>query len=205
MKKSKEKLEILYKEQKNYINYLVYRFLVANPTFAHLREDWESEMALRFIRIVDKFDPERGVKFSTFLYDQINFYLLKALAKEAKQTMMVSTVISMAKGMTAGKIKIPFDEESEESDVEPKWISASRMHYIDTSLLVSMDDPYDTDNFEDILTEGECTGNQKEILRMRFILGMTEKEIGEDLDTSQQAVHNTIQRALKRLRDRIDE
>ena len=54
--------------------------------------------------------------------------------------------------------------------------------------------------FEEIMTDGNATENQKEILRAKFIHEQTEAEIAEDLGITQQAVHNTIKRAVKKMK-----
>jgi RNA polymerase sigma factor (sigma-70 family) len=166
MIKTKEEKEKMYIEEKEYISYIIFSFLEMNPTFYYMREDFEAECALEFLLIVDRYDPDRGMKWSTYLYQCINWCLIRLLAKEAKE------------------------------DITQKaFISATPLEiFCSTS---------DTDNFEDILMDGECTMNQKEILRLKFIEGLTEEEIADELDITQQAVNRSVQRAFKRIRKSI--
>jgi len=65
------------------------------------------------------------------------------------------------------------------------------------------DDTYDLPYFETLLEKGDCTPGQAEVLRCRFIAGMTYDEIAEVLGVTKQAVYNQEQRALRKMRDRV--
>jgi RNA polymerase sigma factor (sigma-70 family) len=64
-------------------------------------------------------------------------------------------------------------------------------------------DRYEMSYFEKLLQTGECTPMQCEILRCRYIAGMSFEEIAQELGTSKQACQQAEARALTKLRDAV--
>ena len=164
MKVTREELGKMYKAERGYISYQVYIFMQSNNISFELREDLEAECALHFMNIVEKYDGESS-KFSTFLMNQLRYYMLNYIRKE---------------------IKISNGEQ----DLAEEF----------------RNNPPDTNEFygfEAILEDGGCTQNQKEILRYYFILGEIESWIAQEMGVTQQAISNTILRALKKMKKRL--
>ena len=71
---TKEELNNLYLEQKYYINSISYRVLKESKCNLEY-EDLKSEAAIIFLSIIKKYDISFNTKLSTFIFNNIYFYL----------------------------------------------------------------------------------------------------------------------------------
>jgi RNA polymerase sigma factor (sigma-70 family) len=157
--------ESLYYEHRGYIRLIVSYFMSKNKTYLFMHDDLLQDAAEKFLLICDKYDPEREVKFTTFLYDQLQYYLRNALIKEVQTQVAEETY----------------------SDIK-----------------LAEDDAYDPNRFEEILHWVPITENQREVLRLRYVVGLTYQEIADEFNISKQSVKRTEDRALKMLRTNLE-
>lgn len=62
------------------------------------------------------------------------------------------------------------------------------------------EEAYDPYRFEELLRSASLTTNQKEVLRLRYIVEMTYQEVADELGVSKVAVYKTEARALETFR-----
>jgi RNA polymerase sigma factor (sigma-70 family) len=66
------------------------------------------------------------------------------------------------------------------------------------------DNSYDPNKFEELLRSAALTPNQRDVLRLRYIVGMTYQEIADELGISKPAAFKTEQRAVDTLKRELD-
>lgn len=81
-KLTKGQKEDLFLENQRYLHLILQEFLKRQPTFYYMYDDMYQVASIKFLHIVDKFDPTKGCKLSTFLHQQIRFYLQNMVKKE---------------------------------------------------------------------------------------------------------------------------
>ena len=157
---TKDQKSSLFVEHERYIKMIVTHYMRQHPTYLFMYDDLLGECGLRFCTICDKFNPEQGTKFTTFLFDQLQYYMRNALTKEVQSQVAEETFVATT----------------------------------------DFDDSYNPFKFEELLQSAALTQNQKEILRLRYILDMTYQEIADEMGVSKPAVFKTGSRALETLR-----
>jgi len=157
---TKAEKESLFIEHQRFIKMIVSHFMMKNPTYLFMYDDLVGECNMRFVTICDKYSPDHGAKFTTFLYDQLQYYMRNALTKEVQSQVAEETFVATNE----------------------------------------FQDSYDPFKFEELLMSAPLTSNQKEILRLRYIMDMTYQEVADEMGISKPAVFYTEGRAINTLR-----
>ena len=77
----------LFKENQRYLHLILQEFLKRKPSFYYMYDDLYQEASLKFLHVLDRYDSTKGMKLSTFIHQQIRWYLLNAVAKEVRYSL----------------------------------------------------------------------------------------------------------------------
>lgn len=187
---------------------------------------------LGLLKAIDGFDPSRGLEFTTYATPTImgeikrhfrdkgwsvrvprRLQELSAKVNQANEALTVSlqrspkveevaeylgaTVDEVLEAMESGEAYSSIPLEAGGSDDEDSFSVIDRYGTIDTDLELSDDR---------IMLDGvlkELTPKEQEVVRLRFVDGLTQAEIAERLDISQVQVSRLLRRTLRRLQEKI--
>jgi RNA polymerase sigma factor (sigma-70 family) len=143
----------------------------------HAGEELEAAARLGLVEALRRFDPDRGVKFTTFAYDFVRGAMLKALYSNAQR-----------RDRAAGRkpvMVVPFAPESEECETPKAGPEAE---------LAQRENHYGIEpGFGALLPP-----NQRGIVRDVFWHGMSHAEAAQRRGTSRPAVSRTLSRVYRR-------
>ena len=106
---TKQQKEDMFISNKRYLHLILQEFLKRRPTFYYMYDDLYQEASLKFLLIVDKYRDDKGCKFSTFLHEQVRFYLMNAVSKEIRYKMGEQKYLKSVK-ITEGYNPYEFDD-----------------------------------------------------------------------------------------------
>jgi len=192
-------------------------------------DDLEQVASLGLIKAIDRFDLDRPVRFATYAVPTIVGELKRHfrdrgwMLRVPRDVQEHSTLLSHARerllhdlGRSATVAELAqatgLDEERvldvlAASDAyralsldEPVGDGATSL-----DLVGGDDDGYERAEARAMLHDGilELPAREREILRLRFIEGLTQREIAEEVGISQMHVSRLIRRTVERLRERI--
>ncbi len=148
-------------------------------------EDILQEAKISAIRAYRNYDPSKNTKLITHLYNYINFYLSHYFRSDT------------------GLIKIPARVLDNKEKSKPEIVQNDFLY--DNS---SDNHPFeDISNYEDkiLLDNMLCQLNKKEedILNLIYLQGYTYDEVAIMYNVSRQAINNTANKSLKKLREKM--
>jgi RNA polymerase sigma factor (sigma-70 family) len=178
------------KEEKVLRDYEKLIFKLANKSYIRYNrkyalEDVLQEAKISAIRAYRNYDPSRNTKLITHLHNYINFYLSHYFRADT------------------GLIKIPNKALRDASKQKPELVhndflydnSSDHEHpFLDNS---SVDQKIQLDDLLDTLTIKE-----KDILSLIYIQGYTYDEVAIMYNVSRQAINNTANKSIKKLREK---
>ena len=186
---NKEEKELIYSQQMDYINYIVYSFIKHNKLgYLQIDEDLKQEAAIEFISNIDKYDPSTA-QLSTFIWNIVSNGLHRSLHRDMgikahlieipvdiSEKFTFPEFIPAPGKMTADKVDL---YRKEEQQITPKGRFAS---------LEELEQEVPTNDFEYILKECKAlTDAESNILRLYYQEGCTFEEIATswtELDSS---------------------
>jgi RNA polymerase sigma-B factor len=220
---------------------LVLRFMPLAYKLAHgyrsqgEQEDLEQVAVIGLLSAIDRFDPDRGLAFSTFAFPTINGELRRYFrdrgwsVRVPRSLKELSQRVDRASGTLAGRLgRSPtvaeiaeHIESTEEQVLEARQLAtAHRADSLDVPRTEADGDGDPASRFiavtergfavaEDAATLGQLMRvlpvREREILRLRFEHDLVQSEIAGLVGTSQMQVSRSIQRSLTLLRDAADE
>jgi RNA polymerase sigma factor (sigma-70 family) len=178
------------KEEKVLRDYEKLIFKLANKSYIRYNrkyalEDVLQEAKISAIRAYRNYDPSRNTKLITHLHNYINFYLSHYFRADT------------------GLIKIPNKALRDENKQKPELIhndflydnSSDNQHpFLDNSIV---DKKIQLNELLDYLSEKE-----KEIIKLIYIEGFTYDEVAIMYNVSRQAINNTANKSIKKLREK---
>lgn len=197
-------------------------------------EDLEQVAYLGLIKAIDRFEPERGLEFSTYATPTIMGELrrhfrdkgwsvrvprrlqeLSQKVNRATDDLAVELGHMPSVSEIADHLGVSVDEvlEAMESSSAYSAVSFDTGASIDDedapTLMDHMgDEDKDLTGTDDRLvleeTIAEFSPREQQIMRMRFIEGLTQVEIAQQLGISQVQVSRLLRKTLRRLQDKID-
>lgn len=195
-------------------------------------EDLIQVGTIGLIKAIDRFEVERGLEFTTYAtptilgeikrhfrdkgwsvhvprrLQELSAKITQATDALTQQLQHTPTVDEMAEylgvsvdevleAMESGEAYSSIPLEAGGSDDEDSFSVIDRYGTIDTDLELSDDR---------IMLDGvlkELTPKEQEVVRLRFVDGLTQAEIAERLDISQVQVSRLLRRTLRRLQEKI--
>jgi RNA polymerase sigma-B factor len=185
------------------------------------------------IKAIDRFEPERGLEFTTYatptILGEIKRHFrdkgwsvrvprrLQELSAKVNQTTDELTK-DLQRSPTvqeiAAALEVTVDEVLEAMESSSAYSSVS----LETSSSPDEDTPSIIDHYatedQDLLNSDnhmlieavmqDFSPREQEVIRMRFVEGLTQVEIAQKLDVSQVQVSRFLRRTLKKMQERID-
>lgn len=197
-------------------------------------EDLEQVAYLGLIKAIDRFEPERGLEFSTYATPTImgelrrhfrdkgwSVRVPRRLQELSQKINRATDDLAVALGHMpsvpeiAGHLGVSVDEvpeamESSSAYSAVSFDTGSGTDDEDAPALIDHlgDEDKDLAGIDDRLlleeTISEFSPREQQIVRMRFIEGLTQVEIAQQLDISQVQVSRLLRKTLRRLQERID-
>lgn len=194
-------------------------------------EDLIQVAALGLVKAIDRFDPDRGLAFSTFAVPTItgelkrhfrdatwSIHVPRGMKERVLQVDGVSERLAdeLGRAPTIGEIAVAADMEDEDVVEAVHVRSVRSQRSLDapagagsdgTRLLADVvgdgDDAFDRAEDRALLARllRSVSARDRDVLHMRFALDMTQAEIGERLGVSQMQVSRLTRAALERMRD----
>ena len=186
------------------------------------------------IKAIDRFDPERGLEFTTYATPTIlgeikrhfrdkgwsirvprRLQELSAKVNQATDELTVELQRSPSVEEIAAKLGVSAEEILEAMESSGAYTSVS-LEAGGTSeddeapalidLLASVDEDLDASDDRMVIDDAirDFSPREQEIVRMRFIDGLTQVEIAKRLGVSQVQVSRLLRRTLRKIQDRID-
>ena len=178
------------KEEKVLRDYEKLIFKLANKSYIRYNrkyalEDVLQEAKISAVRAYRNYDPSRNTKLITHLHNYINFYLSHYFRADT------------------GLIKIPNKALRDETKQKPELVhndflydnSSDNEHpFLDNSIV---DKKIQLNELLDTLSDKE-----KEIIKLIYIDGFTYDEVAIMYNVSRQAINNTANKSIKKLREK---
>lgn len=186
------------------------------------------------IKAIDRFDPERGLEFTTYATPTIlgeikrhfrdkgwsirvprRLQELSAKVNQATDELTVELQRSPSVEEIAGKLGVSAEEILEAMESSGAYTSVS-LEAGGTSeddeapalidRLGSVDEDLDASDDRMVIDDAirDFSPREQEIVRMRFIDGLTQVEIAKRLGVSQVQVSRLLRRTLRKIQDKID-
>ena len=186
------------------------------------------------IKAIDRFDPERGLEFTTYATPTIlgeikrhfrdkgwsirvprRLQELSAKVNQATDELTVELQRSPSVEEIAAKLGVSAEEILEAMESSGAYTSVS-LEAGGTSeddeapalidRLASVDEDLDASDDRMVIDDAirDFSPREQEIVRMRFIDGLTQVEIAKRLGVSQVQVSRLLRRTLRKIQDRID-
>ena len=186
------------------------------------------------IKAIDRFDPERGLEFTTYATPTIlgeikrhfrdkgwsirvphRLQELSAKVNQATDELTVELQRSPSVEEIAAKLGVSAEEILEAMESSGAYTSVS-LEAGGTSeddeapalidRLASVDENLDASDDRMVIDDAirDFSPREQEIVRMRFIDGLTQVEIAKRLGVSQVQVSRLLRRTLRKIQDRID-
>ena len=158
-----------------------YNYLRYNKKYA--LEDILQEARISAIRAYRNYDPSKNTKLITHLHNYINFYLSHFFRADT------------------GLIKIPTKVLKDENKKKPELVQNDFLYDMSSDLEHPTSDNSDVDlklNLEDMLET--LTQKEKDIINLIYIQGFTYDEVAMMYNVSRQAINNTANKSIKKLR-----
>ena len=178
------------KEEKVLRDYEKLIFKLANKSYIRYNrkyslEDILQEAKISAVRAFRNYDPSKNTKLITHLYNYINFYLSHYFRSDT------------------GLIKIPSRVLDNKEKIKPEIVQNDFLYDNSTE-----NHPFeDISSFENkiFLDNMLCQLNKKEeeILSLIYLQGFTYDEVAIMYNVSRQAINNTANKSLKKLREKM--
>ena len=189
---------------------------------------------LGLLKAIDRFDPSRGLEFTTFATPTImgeikrhfrdkgwsvrvprRLQELSAKVNQATDTLISQLQRSPTVAEIADYLDATVDEvlEAMESSSAYSSVSLEAPSGTDDDDTPSVIDRYATEDSDLAFTDDRIiieealasfSPREREVIEMRFLKGMTQIEIAEKLGISQVQVSRLLRRTLKKIQDKID-
>ena len=178
-------------------------------------EDLVQVGTIGLIKAIDRFDPDRGLEFTTYATPTImgeikrhfrdkgwsvrvprRLQELSQKAGQATEDLTRELQRSPSVEEIADRIGVPLEGGGSDDEEAPAVID----HY------ASVDRDLEASDDRIVLEEAiaDFAPREKDIIRMRFIDGLTQVEIAERLGISQVQVSRLLRRTLKRIQEKIE-
>ncbi len=190
------------------------------------REDLESYGIIGLLQAIDRFDSERGIKFSTFASKRIRGAMIDHLRKldwlphsmrrEAKEVMEAREQLKSESGREPD-----MDELAEATSLSKKRIE--KIHsYLDSAQWLSLDTDYEDATLYDFISSDEegplenleksqqrkllaeviekLDKQEKTVISLYYYEGLTQQEIAEVMELSPSRISQLHQKSIQRLR-----
>ncbi len=197
-------------------------------------EDLEQVAYLGLIKAIDRFEPERGLEFSTYATPTIMGELrrhfrdkgwsvrvprrLQELSQKVNRTtddlavelghMPSVSEIAEHLGVSVDEVLEAMESSSAYSAVSFETSSSSDDEDAPTLMDHLGDEDKDLAGTDDRLVLEEAIAGfsprEQQVVRMRFIDGLTQVEIAKELDISQVQVSRLLRKTLRRLQEKIE-
>jgi RNA polymerase sigma-B factor len=197
-------------------------------------EDLEQVACIGLVNAIDRFDPERGVRFSSFAVPSIvgelkrhfrdHGWAVRVPRPIKDHALAVNRAIDRLRGRL-GRSPTPDElaaeteltlEEVVEAIEAATAIRATSLEALETG---TDDEPFgravvgECDGGLDLVVDRDTVGRcvrglpelQRQVLYLRFVEDLTQTEIGERVGVSQMQVSRLLRRSLQRLRDLTDD
>jgi RNA polymerase sigma factor for flagellar operon FliA len=208
------------------VRYTAERMSVSLPKSVDV-DDLAQEGNFGLMDAIEKFDPERGIKFKTYCSTRIRGAILDALRSQDWVPRLARTRSNKAEKIRqqylSEKGREPTDSELAEGlELDVKALSKARARSmlnlsdrrpdsseqrssIDTLSESGESDPFDLVNRKDLMAVLTRTLSEKErsILYMYYIDGLNLREIGERLALTESRVCQIHGNVIRRLRDQL--
>lgn len=189
---------------------------------------------LGLLKAIDRFDPDRGLEFTTYATPTImgeikrhfrdkgwsvrvprRLQELSAKVNQATDTLTTSLQRSPTVEEIAEYLDSTPDEvlEAMESSSAYSSVSLEAPSGTDTDDTPSVLDRYASEDNELVFTDDRLvieealrnfSPREREVIELRFVKGMTQIEIAEQLGISQVQVSRLLRRTLRKIQDKID-
>jgi RNA polymerase sigma-B factor len=165
------------------------------------------------IKAIDRFEPERGLEFTTYATPTImgeikrhfrdkgwsvrvprRLQELSAKVNQATDELTKEYQRSPSVQEIADYLQVTVDEVLEAME--------SSSAYSSVSLEAGSSSDEDSPSIIEIISE--FSPREQEVIRMRFVDGLTQVEIAEKLEVSQVQVSRFLRRTLKKMQERLD-
>lgn len=175
------------------------------------------------VRAVDRFDPDRGLKFSTFAARTIEGRLREYFRDRTWDTkvsrvhrQLIPAIRKVSENLTQQLSRSPTPAEIaaelgvEAADVTLALEAASGYN---TAPLSPGQEPISGDDREFDAVEARATlpallktlsDTERQVVELRFFDGLSQDDIAQRLDVSQMQVSRVLRRSLERLRSQVD-
>ena len=158
---------------------------------------------LGLLKAIDRFDPDRGLEFTTYATPTIMGEIKRHFRDKGwsvrvpRRLQELSAKVNQATdALTTSLQRSPTVEEIAEYEDTPSVLDR---YASEDSALAFTDDR--------LVIEEALKGfspREREVIEMRFVKGMTQIEIAEKLGVSQVQVSRLLRRTLKKIQDKID-
>lgn len=188
-------------------------------------EDLIQEGILGLIKAIEKFDVEKGFKFSTYATHWIKNFILKAIYLKNKAIRAPHWLIedlNKINKYSEGHTLSSFYEAAEKLGISKSRVDKIILYLNNSSFLKSLSDPVGGDELfiEDLIEDKpeiylnekidlrtcieHLNDREQYIIKRRFFYGNTLQEIGEDLDLTRERVRKIEFEALKKIRKELE-
>ena len=198
------------------------------------REDIEQVGYLGLLKAIDRFDPSRGLEFTTFATPTIQGEIkrhfrdkgwsvrvprrlqeLSAKVNQAQDTLTTKLQRSPTIDEVANYLDATVDEvlEAQESSSAYSSVPLEGSGNTDSDDAPSIIDRYATEDTDLAFTDDRMaieealkgfSPREREVIELRFIEGMTQIEIAKKLGISQVQVSRLLRRTLRKMQEKID-
>lgn len=188
-------------------------------------EDLIQEGILGLIKAIEKFDVEKGFKFSTYATHWIKNFILKAIYLKNKAIRAPHWLIedlNKINKYSEGHTLSSFYEAAESLGISKSRVDKIILYLNNSSYLKSLSDPVSGDELfiEDLIEDKpeiylnekidlrtcieHLNDREQYIIKRRFFYGNTLQEIGDDLDLTRERVRKIEFDALKKIRKELE-
>jgi RNA polymerase sigma-B factor len=192
-------------------------------------DDLEQVASLGLVKAVDRFDMSRDVRFATFAVPTIAGELKRHFRDRSWMLRVPRELQELSSQLTTARERLLHDLSRSPTPGELADAMGCDVDRVleaiaaaDAYRTLSLDQPFgdgtgplealggDDAGFERAEARAMLTGGlaeleprEREIVRLRFCVGLTQREIADEIGISQMHVSRLIRRAVERLRERI--